>query len=143
LSKKKKKKTHISLLVLKDKTRLFHSVISKARLTLRTVFGFTLVELPALKNISQAPIATTQTQTQVSQRGGVTGSGGGGGGSSTGSYILQNILKEDYNKPDIIIRSNDENIKTGILYAILGIIFANEQQMISSKWGHPSFITIN
>jgi hypothetical protein len=25
----------------------------------------------------------------------------------------------------------------------LGIIFANEQQMISSKWGHPSFITIN
>jgi hypothetical protein len=106
--------------------------MGKAKQTLRTVFGFTLAELPALKNMSQAPIAATQTQTQVSQRGGVTGSGGGG---STVSYILQNILKEDYNKPDIIIRSDDENIKTGILYAILGIIFANEQQMISSKLG--------
>ncbi|KAI8875054.1 MAGE protein, partial [Backusella circina FSU 941] len=116
--------------VLKDKTRLFHTVMSKAKTKLRIVFGMTLAELPVTKSLSHTQMAATQTQTQVSQRGGVTGSGGGG---SSGTYILQNILKEDYNEPQIINRSDDEYIKTGILYVVLGIIFANENQMLGAE----------
>ncbi|KAG0163912.1 hypothetical protein DFQ28_011038 [Apophysomyces sp. BC1034] len=97
----------------KKQTRDFRSVLNDTQEKLRFLFGLEMVELmarekPAIAGGRKADNGKT---------------------SNTRSYILHNILPEKYNIPEIIQRSDEEYIQTGVLYVILSLIFIHEQAL--------------
>ncbi|KAG1440399.1 hypothetical protein G6F56_011942 [Rhizopus delemar] len=119
------RRDNINKIVLPDNRRLFNTLFQRANERLRTVFGFELQEATLKDRIGPQDTqlqATQGSSTQQTQK--LT--------SIAGTYFLRNIMKEHYILPEIVERSKEEYINTGVLYVVLALLFANEYQMNST-----------
>ncbi|CAO3698866.1 unnamed protein product [Rhizopus microsporus] len=121
------RRENINKIITPDNKRIFNTLLEQANQRLRTIFGYELQEaILKDKNVDEQHQYDTQTQAESSTQRRTTG------GGTSGVYILRNIMKEHFILPDIVKRSTEDYINTGVLYVILALLFIHEREMDSN-----------
>ncbi|CAG8761955.1 736_t:CDS:2, partial [Acaulospora morrowiae] len=117
------KRDEIIRKVLKEHSRSFPVILSKAQERLRDIFGMDLVELPVKDKRVNIGSNAPRRNAQVKEK------------SSSNSYILKNILPKKLLETDLINWDKNKDLEVmGLLTVVLSLILVNGRVLSDGRY---------